>query len=373
MGGKIRTPFILRRPVLFLRGLLLNRDKPHLEQLAGVADPEDFVWRILPHAARTFSACIVMLPYRVALASSVAYLYCRILDTCEDLIPDLQERDIALREFGRRLTRDGGLPEAGPRIDPALAQDSRDASHILLVNKCELVDRMFVTLAPKIREIICDLLREMSAGMRWSSQTFADQQGALQSEEQVSRYCYGVLGTTMIFSARLFRMRKSGDTEITDEARSAAVSVGEFLQLANITRDIEKDLRRGIAYHPRLARSVTQDPRDDPALQETVLEVRTAFLDRALALAPCYRSLINELPLGGFSLHRASAVLMLLFTEGYYQRCAARCGRRQAQGRSSAFATILRAFPAFWSERASDRILNRCEQKLLELRREDGA
>ena len=55
-------PFVLRRPVLLLRDLLMDRRRPDLERLAMIQEPERFVWEILPHAARTFSACIILLP-----------------------------------------------------------------------------------------------------------------------------------------------------------------------------------------------------------------------------------------------------------------------------------------------------------------------
>jgi len=49
-------------PVLLLQGLTVNRRRPDLESLARETRPERFVWRILPHAARSFAASIVVLP-----------------------------------------------------------------------------------------------------------------------------------------------------------------------------------------------------------------------------------------------------------------------------------------------------------------------
>ena len=54
------VPFALRRPWLLVRDILIDRDRPDLERLRGVSEPDRFVWGILPHAARTFSACIAM-------------------------------------------------------------------------------------------------------------------------------------------------------------------------------------------------------------------------------------------------------------------------------------------------------------------------
>lgn len=93
-------------PVLLLRGLTVDRSRPDLDSLAAERDPERFVQRMLPHAARSFAASIVMLPRRQAKAASVAYLYCRMLDTYEDLLPDPQARIRELGAFGERFATD---------------------------------------------------------------------------------------------------------------------------------------------------------------------------------------------------------------------------------------------------------------------------
>ena len=64
-------PFALRRPWLLLRDLWVDRDEPDLEKLRNTRAPEAFLWAILPHAARTFSACIILLPSRMARAAAV--------------------------------------------------------------------------------------------------------------------------------------------------------------------------------------------------------------------------------------------------------------------------------------------------------------
>ena len=73
--------------------LLANRRKPPLAKLKEIKDPEQFFWHILPHAARTFSLVIVFLPPRMRRALALAYLYCRMLDTYEDLLPTVHEKE----------------------------------------------------------------------------------------------------------------------------------------------------------------------------------------------------------------------------------------------------------------------------------------
>ena len=109
-----RTP----GPALLIRGALVNRRRPDLEALARESDAERFVWRVLPHAARSFAASIALLPPDQARAAAVAYLYCRMLDTYEDLIVDCAASISALRRFAERFDEDDPPAPAPQRADP---------------------------------------------------------------------------------------------------------------------------------------------------------------------------------------------------------------------------------------------------------------
>src|SRR5881392_3106469 len=111
-------PYWIRRPFLIARDLLASRESPDLDALARIEDPQAFVWAILPHAARTFSACIALLPARSALVAAVAYLYCRMLDTYEDLVPDRPRREASLRAFAARFARAEADRSPGDRLEP---------------------------------------------------------------------------------------------------------------------------------------------------------------------------------------------------------------------------------------------------------------
>lgn len=343
-------PFALRRPFLLTRDLLQSRAHPDVEELHRVGDPEEFLWRILPHAARTFAACIAMLPAEFARAAAVAYLYCRILDTYEDLIPEPALRETALAEFGRRFgVPDGAAPLAAPQLEAARAREPRDRAHVLLVQRCHQLDAVFATLTPHVRRDIVQLVEAMSAGMIWSSRTFAQQSGVLRDAAQLSRYCQNVIGQPFLFSVRLLLERKTGDDTVSDALRQDVLVAGEMVQLANVTRDIEKDLARGVAYHPALAGDLGRTDREEPALAARIRAVREDLLLRALALAPAYERMMAALPFRTFSLARASGVLMLLFTDRYYRSCATRVGRRAWPGPTSTLTLMALTFAHFAS------------------------
>jgi len=356
--------FALRRPWLILRDLIVDRNEPDLARLASIESPEGFVWAILPHAARTFSACIALLPAEAAGAAAVAYLYCRMLDTYEDLLPDAEEREAALLACAGRLPRDAeatAVPPA-PRIERSSAADARDESHLLLVRRCALVDRAYLKLDPRVRPVIADLVRDMAEGMCRFSRLFREQGGVLRDEEQVAGYCEAVMGNPVVFTIRLLTLFKTGDATLDPAGRDDARAVGEMVQLANVTRDVEKDLRRGIAYHPLLADDLGKEPDGDPEISERVRIARKDLVRMAMGRAPSYRGLLDTMDrhAGGFA--RASAVLMLLFTDRHYRKYGTRAGLTVAGGaRRTTPGLLLHTFPALFSRRWSHRICRQVE------------
>jgi phytoene/squalene synthetase len=239
----MRLPFALRRPWLLWRGARTDRDRPDLAELAGIEDPETFVWAVLPHAARTFATSILLLPRTKARTAAVAYLYCRMLDTYEDL-GDPGCREEAMRHFAGRMRTMEPRPEPPP---PESARDDRDRVHLLLLERCHLVDEVYATLPGEDRSEIAGLVERMADGMIWSAQRFTDQGGVLTDEAQVSRYCHAVIGEPISFTLPLVLGRG-----LTEDQRADALASSELIQLANITRDIERDLARGVAYRASL-------------------------------------------------------------------------------------------------------------------------
>lgn len=366
---RLSGPFWLRRPFLVLRDLVTSRDRPNLERLAAIDDPESFVWSVLPHAARTFSACIALLPARSALPAAVAYLYCRMLDTYEDLVSEPAARDESLRMFSERLAlaEAGGTLAPAPAIAEPMDRDDRDRAHLLLVSRAHLVDRVFLGLEPATRAVVRDLVRDMSEGMRWSSSTFAANGGVLTGEEQIGRYCRNVLGNPVVFSVRLLRLHHGLSPELSPSEIEDAMRVGELVQVANITRDVEKDLRRGVAYDDSLREFLGREPRDvdDRRIAVRCREVRERLSRFAFQRAPSYARVIESLHLPAISVARASAVLMLLFTERYFRSLTRRIGHEPWDGPDSTFVLMSRAFLATVSRRSAKREFSRVERALL--------
>ncbi len=299
--------------------LLANRRKPPLDKLREIKDPEQFLWQILPHAARTFSFVIVFLPPRMRRALALAYLYCRMLDTYEDLLPTLPQKESALKRFIDRFDDRSDLKPA-PHLDPALTADPRESTHVLLVNRAAFIDYHFDRLEPSQQAAIRRLVRRMGEGMIWSSRVFKEQDGVLQTPGQLSRYCWYVLGTPILFADEMQRLDQGLSAQIGDARLRLCAVVGEVIQLANITRDLEKDYQRGIFYHPQL-------PGLEGALRERCIrEVRSQLVLRALRRFREFPRFFNTLPAGPISRARGAAMLLIITTYVYYGLAAQKAG-----------------------------------------------
>ena len=346
-----------RRPLLLWRGLMARRDSPDLAGLAGESDPERFLWSVLPHAARSFAASIVALPRAKGRAAAVAYLYCRMLDTYEDLYPEDESRVTELDQFASRFERHRLTRPT--RVRETLARDARDHLHLLLVDRCDLVDDVFRQLPVQQRAAIGELVRSMADGMAWSTGVFARQNGVLSSRRQLLDYCHAVIGSPTLFVFRLLSEREPLDWE-----RRALLEVSEMIQLANVSRDVERDLDRGIAYHPDIE-SFLNGGGDRAIRPAMIRQVREEMLEVALSRVPAYVRLFEDSAAKRSPAARAAAVIMLSFTDLHYRGCMSQAGHRAWRGPRGPFWIVLGAGPALISARAARAKMARIEKNFL--------
>ena len=328
---------------------------PASAHLASIEDAEKFVWAILPHAARSFAPSILLLPEDDARAAAVGYLYARMLDTYEDLSDDPAQAREALARFASRF--DGGRPGEAPPAPRPLTPDLRDRTHLLLVDRHRLVDEVFMQLDSATRARITRLAQDMAAGMIEFSTIFEEQQGVLDDERQVLDYCHRVIGLPALFVMETLLGSAVGDH------RRDALEVSELIQLANITRDIEKDLQRGIAYHPALRAYLGSNGEGVTAV--AVAAARRDLILLATRRAGSFRRLVDAVGLPRLSPARAAAVLMVLFTDRHYRDCAIDAGMPPRSVSRRASTLILTSLPAAISPAWAQRVLIRVETDLL--------
>ena len=286
-----------------------DRARPPLAELAAETDSERFVWRMLPHAARSFSPAIAVLPSRLARPLAAAYLWCRALDTTEDLSPDGETRRAGFAACVEAAAGCGDLRL--PRSQ--LVQDDRDRAHWLIVEKAPLLSAFTAGLRADSRLRIAELVRGMAEGMELAAERRAASGGVLASGTPREEYCRAVLAAPLVYAEAELRAQ-NGDPAMDDARRRLAMAAGEIIQLANVCRDVEKDLRRRTAYDEVLRPYL--DAGVAPA--EVVAEVRTKILRRVAALGPVIEPYFGGLPLKGRPGARAAAAVMCGATASFY-------------------------------------------------------
>jgi hypothetical protein len=277
------------------------------------------------------------------------------LDTCEDMVPDRQQRVAGLRWFATRFA-ESDLSEPAPSIDLVATSRQQEVDQ-LLFEKRSLVDQLYLRLPQADRDRVSVMVAAMASSMeRWGA-IFAAQGGVLRTDEQLDRYCDDVIGEPARFVSGL--MIRS---ELTEPQLRQLSGVAEFIQLANITRDIERDLEGGVAYHP-LLHPFLGGPAAKAAIP--IRQVRRELLVRALRRAPSFTRLLDDLPLPRISAARGSGVVMLLFTDRYYRSCAVRAGLHPWKGSSSTLRILSSALLAVTSKRWTRRVGRRVEDRML--------
>jgi phytoene/squalene synthetase len=201
----------------------------------------------------------------------------------------------------------------------------------------------------------------MGEGMIWSSRIFAEQDGILRTPGQLSRYCWHVLGTPVLFADEVQRLDQGLAPEIDDARLRLCAVVGEVIQLANITRDLEKDYERGIFYHP-----------DMPGLkgsrrERRIRDVRSELVLRAIRRFREFPEFFGSIPAPQISRARGAAMLLIITTYAYYWRAAQKVGLAAFDDRQriTGFGGALIWLKCVLSDRATSRFLKWLEKTVL--------
>lgn len=175
----------------------------------------DHCQAITKREAKNFYYGFMLLPARQRRAIYAAYAFAR---ECDDIVDvGLPPQEASLRLAAYRQSFDRCL-EGRPRGPVLLAL--RDA-----IDRYRIPHEYFYRL---IQGVETDLTVRRYA-----------------SFEELKRYCYTVASVVGLISIEVFGYRGDG------QARECAVDLGIALQLTNILRDIQEDLRRDRIYLPQ--------------------------------------------------------------------------------------------------------------------------
>jgi phytoene synthase len=189
---------------------------------------------------------------------TVFYAFCRVIDDVAD------DADLSVEEKKRRLDEWRGRLRAARPEEPSLAGDIRQ-----LMQK--------YSLAP-------EMLEEIIAGVEMDLT-----QRRYLTFEKLRVYCYRVASAVGLVSIEIFGYRNPACKEY-------AIQLGMALQMTNIIRDVDKDLRQGRIYLPQEDMAafdyseveLQQRLYDDRFVQLMEFEAKRAreFFARAAAILP---------------------------------------------------------------------------------------
>jgi len=244
---------------------------------------------LLKQVSRSIYLSLTALPSPLRRQMGLGYLFCRAADTIADT--RLVARPLRMKYldlFRQQFEQETPSPEAAAEIRSALEPRQDHPSEKLLLSRLEDCFQAALDFDREDRDLLREVVVGVTDGMRMDLTVFTgedeSQLVALNTPEELERYCYFIGGCPGIFWTKLcFRHLPSLGATDREGMLRRATEFGKGLQMTNILRDLAKDLRNGRCYIPRteLARQGLS-PRD---LLGTGAWIR---------LEPVYGELINR-------------------------------------------------------------------------------
>jgi farnesyl-diphosphate farnesyltransferase len=259
-----------------------------------IISDSEYCIQMLPQVSRTFAPTIRMLPRKLNLPVTVAYLLCRIADTVEDDAHlGKQEKQTLLQQYANYFTKKDILfKENFLKGIKKIPDHSTDVS---LAKNLGRVLAVYNTFSPTVQKQISIWVVEMSLGMKKFAQERSRKKFQfLRSMKDLDEYTYYVAGTVGHMLTSLFaHFSKKITPPVVKRLEQFSESFGKGLQLVNIIRDMKGDLTRGQSYIPdeilqkyRLSRrSIFNAEYHEQAekMFNELIQTAVTHLDRALA------------------------------------------------------------------------------------------
>lgn len=244
--------------------LVPARDAPVVAAAASVPaasprsrDPEaDWAYckEALGEVSRTFARPIALLPDELEVAVTLGYLLCRVADTVED--HTAVTNDVRDELFGLFL----GVLERGEPAEPFAAAFERIPGHdaeLDLARQLPRVMDVYRAQSAAMQDATVRWVSEMARGMSLYSHRRVGTDGmiALETVQDLERYCYYVAGTVGHFLTDVFLVSfgERATPDLSLALRKDAEDFAAGLQLVNILKDVTDDRARGWSFVPRTA------------------------------------------------------------------------------------------------------------------------
>ena len=254
----------------------------------------EYCTEVLTKVSRTFAPTIRMLPKRLYLPVTVAYLLCRIADTVEDeaSLSKIEKENLLLiyADIFKQEEKKNKL-----KFLAGVEQIPEHNTDVSLAKNLERVLSVYKTFHPEVQKMIATWVVEMTMGMKKYSQSSAKRKRQfLHSMKELDEYMYYVAGTVGHMLTSLFTyFSKKITPPLYKKLEFFSESFGKGLQMVNIIRDMAGDLKRGQSYIPdeiltkyQLTRQSifeTQNQKNAELMFDELIQTAIGHLDKALA------------------------------------------------------------------------------------------
>ncbi len=213
--------------------------------------------RILRGTSRSFYLTLRVVPRAVRSQLGLSYLFCRAADTIADtrLLPPA-ERLAHLATYRAAFASEPVDYDSLAGIVSAVGAPLAIPEERELLEKIPDCFRVYESFEESDRALIEKLVTTLTEGMQFDLETFPGEESGqvvgLSTDDELDQYCYWVAGCvgefwTDLTMARL-RALRCWDAE---RMRELGIRFGKGLQMTNILRDVDGDLRIGRCYLPR--------------------------------------------------------------------------------------------------------------------------
>lgn len=308
-----------------LNCIFKDRHNFDINEIKNIHDNKDFIYAILPYVARSFALSIVVIPDKISIPAALGYCYCRILDTFEDMVflPKMREKAISsIPKILKKIMNNKKV-----NINSILKYEKylvktkkKDEMYCLLVHEIKRINDVFLEQEPIIQKMIYNLVKKMAKGMNENTGKFKEKNDNI-SKNDIKKYCKSVLGYPLLFIFQLLNWINNNKNPMDIKYKEKLYDISQFIQLANVTRDIEEDLLNNVVYHNLLQpyKYIRKNRNlDNPILQKKIKQARKELIIQAL------QSGIDNLPhlikhcLNSYGT-RLSMLLGFCFTECFYK------------------------------------------------------
>ena len=225
---------------------------------------------LLDLVSRSFALAIPLLDKNKKIKVEVQYLLARIIDTIEDSMHEVKDKETLITGF-INILKTGNTKNLDNFKKVVISKTINENDKILIEN-IDIVLKSFFNFPIEIKNMSISYLKEMGYGMIYY------QDHSISNFDDLTDYCYYVAGTVGIYLTELTRLSDGLNLD-----RENAKKLGIFLQKINIIKDAKIDYKEKRIFWPSTLFD-NENPApyfEDSAYMDKSLEVLDKMIESA--------------------------------------------------------------------------------------------